>query len=70
MSLSQTNRGFRVLVARINNAPEQWSWTIVRPNGVKMVETGFGSRRAAMSAGRLALEEFLEKRTLMEANGT
>ena len=33
-----------------------------------MVETGFTSYRAAMLAGRIALEEFLDKLSLRKAN--
>ena len=70
MPLSQGNQGFRVSVARINDMPGQWSWTIVWPNGVKVVETGFASYRAAMLTGQIALEEVLDKLSLKEANRT
>lgn len=64
MSLGQEIQGFRVIVTRINDNPEQWSWMIVRSDGVKMVETGFTSCRAARSAGRIALEESLDRLSL------
>ena len=69
MSTSQVNRDLRMFVARIGDDPEQWNWTIVGPNGVKMVETGFTSCRAALSAGRLALEKLLGRGS-GEANRT
>jgi hypothetical protein len=64
MSVSQGNRGLRVVVARISDIPEQWSWTIAWPNGVKVVETGFTFWGAAMLAGRIALQEFLDRLSL------
>lgn len=64
MPLGQEIEGYRVIVGRVDDNPEQWSWTVVRPNGVKMVETGFTSCRAAASAGRIALEKCLDKLSL------
>lgn len=72
-SLSRENRGFLVVVNRINDNPEDWGWTIVRRNppiGAKIVETGFGSYSAASSAGRVALKEFLERLSVEEKNRT
>jgi hypothetical protein len=70
MPLSNGNRGYYVVVTRIEDDPEQWVWTILRrspPIGAKIVETGFASYGAAMSAGRVALKEFLEKLSIEEA---
>ena len=73
MSHSKENQGFYVVVTRINDEPERWSWTIVRRNppiGAKIVETGFTSYTAAMSAGRVALKDFLDRLSLEETNRT
>lgn len=63
MPLGKGNQGFYVVVTRIADNPAQWSWTIMRrnpPMGARIVETGFASYGAALSAGRVALEEFLK----------
>jgi hypothetical protein len=65
------NRGFYVVVTKINDNPEQWGWTIRRrspPIGVKLEERGFPSHRAAVLAGRVALVDFLDSLSLEETN--
>ena len=71
MSCNTRNRGFYVVVTKINDDPEQWGWTIKRRNppiGVRLEERGFPSHRAAASAGRVALEEFLDSLSFEETN--
>jgi hypothetical protein len=71
-TLRKTDLGFCVVVTRIVDNPEQWSWTILRrdpPLGAKIVETGYPSQGAALSAGRLALGKLLGKLSVEETNG-
>jgi hypothetical protein len=53
-------RSFYVVVSRIER--DSWRWEIRRkrkPMGVRLWESGFRSYQAAQSAGRQALEDFL-----------
>ena len=71
MSYNTKNRGFYVVVTKINENPEQWGWTIKRKNppiGVKLEERGLPSHRAAVLAGRVALIDFLDSLSLEETN--
>jgi hypothetical protein len=55
-------RSFYVAVFRSGDDRDGWSWEIRRkrrPMGVRLWESGFRSHRAAESAGRTALEDFL-----------
>jgi hypothetical protein len=55
-------RAFYVVVLRGSGGKDAWCWEIRRkrrPMGVRLWEGGFGSYGAAQSAGRTALEEFL-----------
>jgi hypothetical protein len=55
-------RSFFVFVSRAPEDPEIWYWEIRRkrkPMGVRLWGSGFRSHQAAYTAGRLALEDFL-----------
>ena len=55
-------RSFYVAVFRSIDHSEAWCWEIRRkrkPMGVRLWQGGFRSYRAAQSAGKVALEEFL-----------
>jgi len=55
-------RSFYVAVFRSEDRGEAWCWEIRRkgrPMGVRLWHGGFRSHRAAQSAGRIALEDFL-----------
>ena len=55
-------KSFYVAVFRNGNERNAWCWEIRRkwrPMGVRLREGGFGSYGAAQSAGRTALEDFL-----------
>jgi hypothetical protein len=57
------NRGLFVLVRREDNGGF-FRWGIYRrriPFGVRLSEGGFGSYRAALTAGKVALAELLEQ---------
>ena len=65
------NRSYCVVVSKTNENPDLWGWTINRrspPIGVKIEERGFPSYKAAMSAGQVALVEFLDNLSLEELN--
>ena len=52
---------YRVIAREV--APNQWEWEIVRDNRsleIKLREGPFKSERAAMTAGRAAIREFLK----------
>jgi hypothetical protein len=55
-------RAFYVAVFRSGNGRNAWCWEIRRkhrPMGVRLSDEGFRSHSAAESAGRAALEDFL-----------
>jgi hypothetical protein len=55
-------RSFYVEVFRSVDQSEAWCWEIRRkrkPMGVRLWQGGFRSHRAAQSAGKTALEDFL-----------
>jgi hypothetical protein len=57
-----TRSSFFVAVFHRGSNRESWCWEIRRkrrPMGVRLWEGGFRSHRAAESAGRTALEDFL-----------
>ena len=63
-------RSFYVAVFRNEDQGDAWCWEIRRkrkPMGVRLWQGGFHSHRAAHSAGRSALEDFLNG-LAMEAN--
>ena len=55
-------RSFYVVVSRMGDDQYTWCWEIRRkrrPMGVKLWDSGFRSYHAAQSAGKQALEDFL-----------
>ena len=55
-------KSFYVVVSWTGDDREAWGWEIRRkrrPMGVRLWQGGFRSHRAAHSAGRTALEDFL-----------
>ena len=55
-------RSFYVVVSWSGEGGQEWSWEIRRkhrPMGIRLREAGFRSHRAALEAGRVALEDFL-----------
>jgi hypothetical protein len=55
-------RSFYVTVSRTGSGQDSWCWEIRRkrrPMGIRLREAGFRSHRAAQSAGKQALEDFL-----------
>jgi hypothetical protein len=53
---------YYVVTSRRGEHPDQWGWEISRkskPLGIKMTEDGFQSEKAAKSAGKQALQDFL-----------
>ena len=59
---SSPRKSFYVAVFRSGNGKNAWCWEIRRkhrPMGVRLRDEGFRSHSAAESAGRAALEDFL-----------
>jgi len=55
---------YYVVTSRRGEHPDRWSWEIRRkskPLGIKMTGDGFQSDRAAQSAGKQALADFLSE---------
>jgi hypothetical protein len=64
MIQKSNHRGYYVMATRQTTYPPSWRWRIVRrgkPMGVQIEGGGFSSYHAARLAGKLALEDFLER---------